>query len=260
MSSQPALTVVVPCYNEEGRLEATVRECVAALRAAGRAFELIVVDDGSVDGTSALARRLGAELPECSLLRLAANRGKGYAVRTGILNARGSLVLFMDADGATPMSELDRLEGAIEAGADVAIGSRVVPDEHVTVRAKWYRRVIGRGFQLLMRALTVVRGIRDTQCGFKLFRDEVAQDLFSRMRMNGFSFDVEVLMMAQRRGYQVAEVPVNWEHQPGSRVNLVLDSIRMARDLFIIRARELRGDYRLPHVARLSQQAIQGQP
>jgi dolichyl-phosphate beta-glucosyltransferase len=260
MSSLPILTIVIPAYNEEGRLEATVREAVAFLRAGPRPFELIIVDDGSLDGTSALARRLGLEFPECGLLRLAANRGKGYAIRTGVLNARGSFVLFMDADGATPMSEIARLEGALETGADVAIGSRVLSNAEVKVRAKWYRRLIGRVFRGFVNALADVRGVRDTQCGFKLFRGEVAQDLFSRMRMNGFSFDVEVLMMAQRRGYRIAEVPVNWEHQPGSRVNLVLDSFRMARDLFIIRARELRGDYRLPHVARLSQQSIQGHP
>jgi dolichyl-phosphate beta-glucosyltransferase len=169
-------------------------------------------------------------------------------VRSGVVNARGRLVLFADADGATPISELPRLEAAVEAGGDVAIGSRALSGSGVEVKARFYRRLIGRAFHLLVETLTV-RTIRDTQCGFKLFRGGVAHELFSRMRMNGFSFDVELLMMAQRRGYRVAEVPVNWTHQPGSKVNLATDSLRMARDLFVIRGRHLRGEYNSPHLA-----------
>jgi dolichyl-phosphate beta-glucosyltransferase len=251
MRAQLELSIVIPAYNEEGRLAPTVRDTVAHLRATDRRGEVIVVDDGSLDGTSALVHRLGEELPEVRLIRLAANRGKGYAVRTGVLNARGDLILFADADGATPITELARLEAALAGGADVAIGSRALAASDVRVRARVYRRLMGRLFHQLVRLLTV-RGIADTQCGFKLFRGAVAQDLFSRMRMNGFVFDVEVLLMAQRRGYGIAEVPVNWVHQPGSRVNLVLDSLRMARDLFLIRARVMRGDYERPHVAALT--------
>jgi dolichyl-phosphate beta-glucosyltransferase len=130
----------------------------------------------------------------------------------------------------------------------LAIGSRALAGTGVAVKARVYRRVIGRAFHLLVQTLTV-RTIHDTQCGFKLFRGPVAHDLFSRMRMTGFSFDVELLMMAQRRGYGVAEVPVNWTHQPGSKVNLAVDSLRMARDLFVIRGRHLRGEYSSPHLA-----------
>lgn len=249
MPSTLDLSIIVPAFNEAGRLEAPVREIAAWIRAEGRRAEVIVVDDGSLDGTSDLVRRLADEFPEVRLIRLAANRGKGYAVRTGVVNAAGAHVLFADADGATPIAEIERLEAALAAGADVAIGSRAVPQTGVAVRARTYRRLMGRMFHQLVRLLAV-RGIRDTQCGFKLFRGAVAHDLFSRMRMNGFSFDVEVLLMAQREEYRIAEVPVNWTHQPGSRVNLVLDSLRMARDLFIIRARALRGDYDRPHVAR----------
>jgi dolichyl-phosphate beta-glucosyltransferase len=242
------LSIVIPAYNEELRLEQTVRDAVAFARARDLRADIIVVDDGSLDGTSALADWLGAEFDEVRLIRLAANRGKGYAVRTGVVNARGELILFADADGATPFAEFDRLHAAIQDGADVAIGSRALHSTEVRVATRVYRRFMGRAFHLLVRLLTV-RGIADTQCGFKLFRAAVAQQLFSRMRMNGFSFDVEVLLMAQRQRYRVAEVPVNWVHQPGSRVRLVLDSLRMARDLFIIRARALRGDYEQPHVA-----------
>ena len=248
MALAPDITVVIPAYNEEARLERTVRDAVAYFRAAGRPYELLVVDDGSRDETSALARRLGDELPEVRLIRLAANHGKGYAVRTGVVNARGRKVLFADADGATPWAELARLEAALDAGAEIAIGSRAFQRAGVSVKAKLYRRVIGRAFHVLVELLTV-RNVKDTQCGFKLFRAPVAHDLFSRMRMNGFSFDVELLVMAGRRGYRVAEVPVNWEHQPGSKVNLTVDSLRMAVDLFRIRGHCLSGEYETPHVA-----------
>lgn len=244
----PTLSIVIPAFDEEARLAPTVRGAVACVRSRGVGGEVIVVDDGSRDGTSALVQRLAEELPEVRLVRLAANQGKGYAVRSGVLNAKGELVLFADADGATPWAELARLESAVAAGADVAIGSRALDSAETTVRARWHRRAMGRTFHRLVELLTV-RGFRDTQCGFKLFRGPVAQDLFARMRMNGFSFDVEVLLMAQRGGHQVVEVPVNWVHQPGSRVSLVRDSLRMARDLFVIRGRALRGDYDRPHVA-----------
>lgn len=252
MRPAPDLSIVVPAFNEEARLEPTLRDALRYFRLRGRPFEVIVVDDGSRDRTSAVAERLEVECEELRLIRLPANRGKGYAVRTGVVNARGRLVLFMDADGATPIGEIERLEASLDAGADVAIGSRAVASSAVAVKAKWYRRVIGRAFHAWVSLLTV-RGFRDTQCGFKLFRAVTAHDLFSRMRMNGFSFDVEVLVMARFRGYCIAEVPVNWEHQPGSHVNLMLDSLRMLRDLFIIRTHLLRGEYTTPHLAPMRQ-------
>ena len=245
---RPGISVISPAFNEEARLEPTLREIVGYFRERQRAAEVLVVDDGSRDGTSGLVLRLARQFPEIRLFRLPANGGKGYAVRTGVVNATGRLVLFADADGATPIAELESLEAAIESGADIAIGSRAVRSEGVQVRARLYRRVMGRAFHLLVRTLAV-DGIADTQCGFKLFRGPVAQDLFSRMRMNGFSFDVEVLLMARRAGYRIAEVPVNWTHQPGSRVNLVVDSLRMARDVFRIRGNLLRGFYDQPRLA-----------
>lgn len=254
MTASLSLSVVIPAFNEEARLEPTIRDTVAYFRSRGRSVEVIVVDDGSLDRTSEVVNRLATSFSELRLFRLAANRGKGYAVRTGVVNARGPLILFADADGATPIAEIERLEAALASGADVAIGSRAVRGDGVRIAAKIYRRLMGRMFHQLVRLLTV-KGIQDTQCGFKLFRADVGHDLFSRMRMNGFSFDVEVLLMAQRQGYRIAEVPVNWVHQPGSRVNLVLDSLRMARDLFIIRAHAIRGDYDRPHLAPLARPA-----
>jgi len=255
MRAPLSLSIVVPAYNEAARLEPTLRRAIAYCRSRGEAIELIVVDDGSADATSALVDRIAAELEEIRLIRLPVNRGKGYAVRTGMLNARGSAVLFMDADGATPIAEIERLEAALAAGADGAIGSRALGSDGVQISARWYRRLIGRAFHTLVELLAI-RGYRDTQCGFKLFRAAVAHDLFSRVRMNGFSFDVEALLMARHRGYQIAEVPVNWRHQPGSRVNLVLDSLRMLRDLVVMRAHMLRGDYATPQVAPLPQTLV----
>jgi dolichyl-phosphate beta-glucosyltransferase len=245
MARKPDLSIVIPAYNEELRIVPTVREIVTYCRSGRRAFELILVDDGSRDGTSAVGRQLCEEL---RLIRLATNHGKGYAVRTGVLNSIGHSVLFADADGATPIAEIERLEDAVNRGADVAVGSRAFRREGVRVQAKMYRHLIGRTFHQLVERLADA-GVKDTQCGFKLFRSAVARDLFSRMRMNGFSFDVEVLVMARRWGYQVAEVPVNWTHQPGSKVRLTLDSLRMAADLFRIRAHWLRGEYDIPHLA-----------
>jgi len=247
MARTPDLSIVIPAYNEESRIAPTVRDMVGYCRARGRAFELILVDDGSRDGTSTVGRRLCQEFSELRLIRLAANHGKGYAVRTGVINAVGRAVLFADADGATPIAEIERLEDALALGADVAIGSRALRAEGVRVEAKLYRHLIGRTFHQLVKRLADAK-VEDTQCGFKLFRSSVAQDLFSRMRMNGFSFDVEVLVIARRRGYQVAEVPVNWVHQPGSKVRLTFDSLRMAADLFRIRTHWLRGEYDVPHL------------
>jgi dolichyl-phosphate beta-glucosyltransferase len=248
MRPQPDLSIVIPAFNEEGRLGATLDGYLRYCRDTGRRVEVIVVDDGSLDRTSSVVNAFAADHPEVRLIRLAENQGKGQAVRSGVVNAQGKLILFADADAATPLAEIESLEAALEAGADVAIGSRALGDESVRVKARLHRRVIGRVFHRLVELLAV-HGVKDTQCGFKLFRGPVAHDLFSRMRIRGFSFDVEVLMMAQRGGYRIAEVPVNWTHQPGSKVNLVTDSARMLRDLFVIRRRYLSGEYRTPHMA-----------
>ena len=182
------------------------------------------------------------------LIRLPQNRGKGFAVRTGIVNSSGRLVLFADADGATPFTEFLRLEDQIASGSRIAIGSRAIRNEVTKVEARVYRRVAGRLFHAVVR-LYAIGGFNDTQCGFKVFDAAAAHDLFSRMRMNGYSFDVEVLLMAGRAGYRVAEVPVNWTHQPGSKVHVVRDGLRMAVDVFRIRANAARGVYDQPHIA-----------
>jgi dolichyl-phosphate beta-glucosyltransferase len=248
MRATIALSVVIPAYNEAARLPATLRALRAFLDRDGRLAEVIVVDDGSTDGTSDVVRRIESEDERVRLIRLPQNRGKGYAVRTGIVNAAGALVLFADADGATPFDELSRLEERLNAGAQIAIGSRALRATGTRVEARLYRRIAGRLFHAVVR-LYAIRGFVDTQCGFKLFDGGAAHDLFSRMRMSGYSFDVEVLLMAQRAGYPVAEVPVNWTHQPGSKVHVVRDGLRMALDVMRIRANAARGAYDKPRIA-----------
>jgi dolichyl-phosphate beta-glucosyltransferase len=242
MAGVPDLSIVIPAFNEEARLARTVQDVVAYCCANRRSFELIVVDDGSRDATPSVTRMLSREFKELRVIRLPANRGKGNAVRTGVLSALGGSILFADADGSTPISEIERLEAALASGADLALGSRALPAPGVRVRAKLYRRLMGRTFHRLVEWLADVE-VRDTQCGFKLFWAPVARDLFSRGLMNGFSFDVELLVIAKGRGFRIAEVPVNWTHQPGSNIRLSSDSLRMAADLFRIRAQWLRGEY-----------------
>ncbi|HZI73001.1 MAG TPA: dolichyl-phosphate beta-glucosyltransferase, partial [Gemmatimonadales bacterium] len=178
MAGTVDLSIVIPAYNEEFRIEPTVRDIVMYCRERVRTFEVILVDDGSRDGTTSVGRKLGEEFPELRVIRLAANHGKGYAVRSGVVNALGRLILFADADGATPISELERLERALDAGADVAVGSRAYPTSGVQVQAKLYRHLIGRTFHFFVERLTDA-GVKDTQCGFKLFQSRAAQDLFS---------------------------------------------------------------------------------
>lgn len=248
MANLTEYTVVIPAYNEEERLQTPLVETLEYFRRKRVDAEVIVVDDGSRDGTARLVRNLTERYPELRLIQLPSNRGKGFAVRTGVVNSRGRYVLFADADGATPIGEVERLRDRLDHGADVAIGSRAVADEETEVEALLFRKIVGRVFHTLVQALTI-GSFEDTQCGFKLLGGDVARDLFGRLEMDGFSFDIELLSIALWRGYRVDEVPVNWTHVPGSKVNLATDSLRMLRDLFIIRSRLAQGAYgdRDPH-------------
>jgi dolichyl-phosphate beta-glucosyltransferase len=228
------LSIVIPAYNEQARLPRTVLETIHWCTIRNLDFELIIVDDGSRDETMALARLF--EESDVRILALACPHvGKGAAVRMGILNAKGRFVLFMDADGATPLNEIPKLLAAVDEGQDVAIGSRVVqhPGE-VEVKTALHRRFIGRSFAFFVN-LFAIEGIGDTQCGFKMFRREAAAAIFSRQKTVGFAFDVEILFIARRLSMSISEIPVNWVAQPGSKVNLVTDSIRMLWDISHIR-------------------------
>jgi dolichyl-phosphate beta-glucosyltransferase len=228
------ISVVIPAYNEAGAIESTVREIVAYLSGAGLSHEVIVVDDGSTDATASVVESMACDIPVLRLLRHEPNRGKGYAVRAGVLASRGRMVLFTDADNSTRIDELPALISAIEGGCGVAVGSRAAPGAVRTVHQPAYRELGGKVLNLFIQ-LFAVSGIRDTQCGFKLFTREAARAIFAVCIIDRFSFDVEVLYLAKRFGYKVAELPVLWEHHGGSRVNPVRDGLKMLADIARIR-------------------------
>jgi dolichyl-phosphate beta-glucosyltransferase len=235
----PALSVIVPAYNEEQRLPPSLRRLREFLQGRGQSFEIVVVDDGSRDQTVAAAEAAGG--PETRVLRGDRNRGKGHAVRTGMLAARGERRLMSDADLSTPIEEIARLEQALDAGADVAIGSRALQGSRIEVRQSAFRESAGRAFNVLVRAL-LLPGIRDTQCGFKLWTAAAAQAAFDPLRLPGFSFDVEALYVARRRGLRIAEVPVVWRNDAASRVSGLSGATAFA-DLARIRWNALAGRY-----------------
>ena len=207
-------------------------------------FEVIVVDDGSTDDTAAMVESFSVNNPQVQLLRLPRNQGKGHAVKFGMLKAHGELRLFTDADGATPITEFERLRKAIVQGADVAVASRALNDESIIVRTKLHRKLIGTIFNFIVRTLTV-RGIKDTQCGFKLFTREAADTVFPLQSIHDFGFDVEILYICQKRGFRILEVPVNWTDMPGTKVNVIRDSLRMFKDVIKIRFNDWRRFYRV---------------
>ncbi len=227
------VSVVIPAYNEERRIGPTIERVRSFAPRTCRICEIVVADDGSADGTVALAESFHRPSLPVRVLRSPGNRGKGDAVRRGVLAARGGSVLFSDADLSTPIEELDRLHPRL-AEAPLVIGSRAAPDADLAVPQPLYRELAGRTFNLLFQAL-VLRGVRDSQCGFKLFERQAAQDLFSRLTLEGFGFDVEVLYLARRLGYPIVEVGVRWEDDRDSKVRLWRDAPRMFTDLVRVR-------------------------
>jgi len=247
-SSNPSatrhLSVIIPAYNEARRILPYLQDITAYLVQRGLSYEILVVDDGSLDDTAALVERAGAQNSRIRLIRLSQNSGKGAAVRAGMQAAQGDLQLFADADGATPIQELERLEAAVQKGADLAIGSRTLAsrDRRYRVQARLHRTLLGNLFNRIVRLLGI-RDIHDTQCGFKLFRQSVAQDLFSVARIDGYGFDLELLYVAQRRGYRITEVPINWADQPGSKVRVLRDGLAMVCEMLAVRRNHARGLY-----------------
>jgi len=238
-----SLSVIIPAFNEANRLPVYLNRVIRYLTDSGRSHEIIVVDDGSSDQTAAVVSDLATEYPCLRLLQLEENRGKGFAVKTGMLAASGDLRLFADADGATPIEECERLQQAVRGGADIVIGSRALKSTDTAVQGRLHRKIMGTVFNGIVRSLALA-GIRDSQCGFKLFRGAVAEELFSRQRIDGFGFDLEILFLAQCRGYTIAEIPVNWTDITGTKVRLFRDSVRMFLDVLRVRFNFMRGNYR----------------
>jgi len=240
-----SLSIVIPAYNEEQRLPQTLELVVDYLKSRNFRFaEVLVVDDGSRDGTAEVARRAGAQWPEIKLLQNPGNRGKGYSIRNGMLKAQGDWVLFSDADLSAPIEELPKLEQAVQQqNAAVAIGSRALDRSLIGVHQSAFRETAGRFFNLLMRIL-VGLPFWDTQCGFKLFRADAAREVFSRVTTDRFGFDVEALFIAKLKKYKTVEVPVRWNHAEGTKVSMFGDSVDMFLDLVRVRLKQFQGFYK----------------
>jgi len=236
---EPFLSIVVPAYNEARRIRDTLEKVSNFRESKPYAVELIVVDDGSTDQTVETV----SEFPGIRLVRNDRNHGKGFTVRHGTLEARGEFILFTDADLSAPIEEADKLLSALQAsGADAAVGSRALKRELIGIRQPLFRDLGGRFFNLLVRIFTGLR-LRDTQCGFKLFKSSSTRRAFEQMRIEGFGFDPELLFLIERGGGKVVEVPVKWNNNPATKVHFLRDSTRMAFDLIAIRWRALMGKY-----------------
>jgi dolichyl-phosphate beta-glucosyltransferase len=221
---KPQLSVVIPAFNEERRLPETLGRVAAFLETRSGLHEILVVDDGSTDRT---VERAKAAHPSVVVLPSDRNRGKGHAVRRGMLAARGQLRLMTDADLSTPIEELERLEARIDEGYDIAVGSRAIPGARIEIHQPRYRESVGRLFNRLVRLL-LVPGIHDTQCGFKLFSGDAAARVFSVARLDGFCFDAEALFIARRAGLRIAELPVIWRNDAASRVTTLRGALAFA--------------------------------
>src|SRR5437870_3938011 len=238
----PAFSVVIPCYNEAGRIGETLRQTLDCLRNESTESELIVVNEGSTDATPQIAREvLATAETQTRLLENYPNRGKGAAVRSGLLAAQRPIGLFSDADLSTPLSETPKVIEPITNGdVDLAFGSRALDRSLIGIHQPWRREYAGRVFNLLVRLATGLP-FWDTQCGFKAFRLDVCRPILEAAHVQGFAFDVELLFLAQRAGLRLQEIPVRWNHAEGSKVDFVHDSVRMLREVIALRTSAKRG-------------------
>ena len=231
------LSVIIPAYNEAERLPSTLEEAYGWLtEKLPDDFEIIVVDDGSSDGTVKQTREMITTHPLLKMLVQPQNRGKGAAVKRGMLEASGDIRLFMDADHSTHIREAEKVLTAVNNSAEVVIASRQHPESDISVHQSWLREHMGQSFNFIMRSIVGLK-MEDTQCGFKAFTAKAAEDIFSRQKLEGFSFDVELLFLASKLGYQIAEIPVEWINEPNSRVRMIADPVLMFAD--VVRIRQL---------------------
>ena len=235
-----SLSVIIPAYNEEKRIVSTLKKIIAFVNAKKINYEIIVVDDGSKDDTVNIIKgTLGDKVKIISNKR---NRGKGYSVRSGFLSANGKYLLFSDTDLSTPIEEVDKLSKALKDNFQVSIGSRAFKDSDIQVHQPIYRELMGKIFNVFVK-LICLRGIKDTQCGFKLFTAKAGKEICKLQRLERFSFDVELLFIAKKKGYKIDEVPIRWSNDPETKVGVIKDSINMFKDLLVIRWNNFRGFY-----------------
>jgi dolichyl-phosphate beta-glucosyltransferase len=242
MDSRPALTIIVPSYNEELRLPPSLELIASYIQKSGRKTEVLVVDDGSKDKTAAVAEAFRAQIPLLRVVANGENRGKGYSVRHGMQEARGEIVLFTDADLSAPIEEADKLLSAL-AEYDVAIGSRALDRSLIAVHESGFREFAGIVFNKIVRIVLWLPFV-DTQCGFKAFRRERCKIVFEQQRIERFGFDPELLYLARHHGLKSVEIPVRWAHSPATKVSMLRDSVQMFLDVFTIRWNALLGRYR----------------
>lgn len=229
------LSIIIPAYNEEKRIGSTLHKLYQFLSSQKYDYEVIVVDDGSVDGTASEADNSAlSRTGKLKVIKNEKNSGKGFSVRNGISNAAGDYILLTDADLSTPIEEMGKLFSFVKDGYDIAIGSRALKNSKIEVHQPWYREIMGKTFNFLVKSILMDQ-FNDTQCGFKLFKAQTAKDIASRMKIDGFSFDVEMLYLAANLGYKIKEVPVTWMNSPKSKVNPLFDSTKMFFDLIRIR-------------------------
>ena len=240
--AKPVYSIIIPAYNESGRLRPTLDKVLSYAQERGWELEILVVDDGSHDDTAAIVCEYGERCPQVALLENPENHGKGFSVRAGMLHARGDVCLFTDADLSSPMTEAPKLFEAIAEGADIAIGSRWLLTELQTERQPLYRQLFGRIFNLLLR-LILGLNFADTQCGFKAFRRDAAQRLFPLQKIERWGFDPEILFLARKLEMKITEVPVVWAHSKGTRLHPFRDGLRMFGDVVRIRWNSLSGAY-----------------
>lgn len=238
----PAYSIVIPAYNESERLPATLDRILVHIQESGWSAEIVVVDDGSSDDTVAIVQSYAQKYPSLRLVKNPGNRGKGYSVRNGMLHATGEVMLFSDADLSSPIGETNKLFAALAEGADVAIGSRWLRTELQTQRQPLHRQLFGRIFNLALRLILSLR-FHDTQCGFKAFTRPAAQAIFPLQQIERWGFDPEILFLARKFGFKVAEVPVKWAHSEGTRLHPLRDGIRMFFELLKIRWYSMNGKY-----------------
>jgi glycosyltransferase involved in cell wall biosynthesis len=238
----PQLSIVIPAYNESARIENALHRVLACIAERGWDAQVLVVDDGSKDDTAAIVQRWMATHPRLHLIQNPGNKGKGYSVRNGLLQAAGDIVMFTDADLSAPMEEAERLIAALEYGADVAIGSRWMDRTRQTIHQPLYRQFFGRCFNWVTRT---VMGLpfKDTQCGFKAFRRDAAQTIFRLQTIERWGFDPEILFIARKLKYTIVEVPVTWGHDERSRISYLKDGMQMLQEMGQIRTNSVRGRY-----------------
>lgn len=241
MNDGPELSIVIPAFNEEARLPGTLEQISRYIRGSKRETEVIVVDDGSRDRTSAIAQSFAKDLQHLRVISNGENRGKGFSVRRGMLEAKGRLVLFTDADLSAPIEEADKLVAALVEN-DVAIGSRAMDRRLISVRQSVFREYAGMVFNVIVRAVLRLPFV-DTQCGFKAFRREPCHIIFQQQRIERFGFDPELLYLARHHGLRAVEIPVRWGHSPDTKVSMLRDSLQMFLEVFLIRWYALVGRY-----------------